>query len=146
MEFIKIAEEISLETAGLETVEYQMSIFDNIPYEAQAKMLVEAVIAEQDTLNDASITMDNMVMKYKEQDIGALYSLLGNDKSGLEEFEDVLLIQRNKNWIPIMIEQMLDKPTFFAVGAGHLSGPSGVLTLLKDEGYKLTPISIQKSE
>ena len=46
MEFIEIATENELETSGLETVEYQMSIFDSIPYEAQAKMLVESLKAE----------------------------------------------------------------------------------------------------
>jgi uncharacterized protein YbaP (TraB family) len=32
------------------------------------------------------------------------------------------------------------KPTFFAVGAGHLPGEQGVINLLKAEGYTVTPI------
>ena len=146
MEFMKIAEKKEMETAGLESIEYQMSIFDSIPYKAQAKMLVEAVHAEQDTTNNMSTQMDDMISIYKAQDLKALYSLLGKDEFGLEEFEDVLLNQRNRNWIPIMKEQIKEMPTFFAVGAGHLGGPSGVLALLRAEGYNLTPISISNSK
>ncbi len=146
MEFMKIAEEKELQTSGLETVEYQMSIFDSIPYTAQAKMLVDAVKAEQDSTQSIVSQMDEMISKYRAQDLVALHSLLGNDESGLEEFEDVLLNQRNRNWIPIMKEQMAEMPTFFAVGAGHLAGPQGVLALLKSEGYKLTPISLADSK
>ncbi len=146
MEFMKIAEDKQMETAGLETMEYQMSIFDSIPYKAQAKMLVDAVNAEQDTTSNVSTQMDDMISTYKAQDLKALHSLLGNDEFGLEEFEDVLLINRNKNWIPIMKEQIKEMPTFFAVGAGHLGGPEGVLALLRAEGYSLTPISISNSK
>lgn len=145
MEFIEIAKENGLETSGLETVQYQMSIFDSIPYEAQAKMLVDAVIAEQDTSANATSQIADMISKYKEQDLKGLYNLLGDEEAGIEQFEDVLLIQRNKNWIPIMIEQMKDMPTFFAVGAGHLAGPEGVLSLLSAEGFQLTPISLGDS-
>jgi len=135
-----------METAGLESIEYQMSIFDSIPYKAQARMLVDAVNAEQDTTSNMSTQMDDMITTYKAQDLKALHSLLGNDKFGLEEFEDVLLIQRNKNWIPIMKEQIMEMPTFFAVGAGHLGGQEGILALLRAEGYSLTPMSISNSK
>jgi uncharacterized protein YbaP (TraB family) len=40
---------------------------------------------------------------------------------------------------------MVEKPVFFAVGAGHLAGENGVIKLLRKEGYKLTPISIHKN-
>jgi uncharacterized protein YbaP (TraB family) len=146
MEFMKIAEENQMSTSGLESVEYQMSIFDSIPYKAQAKMLIDAVNAEQDTTNNMSNQMDEMISTYKAQDIKALYSLLGQDEFGLEEYEDVLLIQRNKNWIPIMKAQITEMPTFFAVGAGHLGGPQGVLALLRAEGFHLTPLSISNSK
>lgn len=141
MEFMKIAKEKELKTAGLETAEYQMSIFDSIPYKAQAKMLVDAIVAEQDTLQDMSNQMDDMINKYKTQDLQALYTMLSSEAAGLQDYEDVLLIQRNRNWIPIMKAQMKEMPTFFAVGAGHLAGPEGVLELLKAQGYKLTPLS-----
>jgi hypothetical protein len=32
---------------------------------------------------------------------------------------------------------MLEQPTFFAVGAGHLGGQGGVVALLRKEGYRV---------
>ena len=58
----------------------------------------------------------------------------------MKEYEDVLLVKRNKNWIPKIGEMATAKSTFFAVGAGHLPGKNGVINLLKAAGYTLTPI------
>jgi UDP-3-O-acyl-N-acetylglucosamine deacetylase len=57
------------------------------------------------------------------------------------EFEKILLTNRNKNWIPIMEEMILEKPTLFAVGAGHLGGPNGIIRLMIEKGYTLSPVS-----
>lgn len=142
VEFMDIAKEKEMETSGLETVEYQMSVFDSIPYKAQADMLIEAIVAEKDTSTNIETQMADMIHLYKTQDLQALQQLLKTESSGMEQFEDILLNQRNRNWIPIMITQIAEKPTFFAVGAGHLGGPEGILSLLRKEGYKLTPMSM----
>jgi len=39
---------------------------------------------------------------------------------------------------------MKTKKVFFAVGAAHLAGQTGIINLLKKEGYKLTPVSNTK--
>ena len=134
MEFAKIAKDGQKETDGLETVEFQISVFDDIPYKAQADMLVEG-IKSSSTEDD---TFQDMVQLYKEQDIDGLYDMMSEDET-LMKYEDALLVKRNKNWIPIMSKMMASKATFFAVGAGHLSGPSGVIALLKAEGYTVMP-------
>ena len=69
-----------------------------------------------------------------------LYNEMKADES-IDEYEDVLLVQRNKNWIPVMADKMLTKRTFFAVGAGHLGGPMGVISLLRAEGYTVTAVN-----
>jgi uncharacterized protein len=55
-------------------------------------------------------------------------------------FEDLLLVNRNMNWIPVMEKAMLAQGTFFAVGAGHLPGNEGVISLLKKAGYTVVPV------
>ena len=39
-----------------------------------------------------------------------------------------------------MEERMEQKPVFFAVGAGHLPGENGIIQLLRNHGYKVTPV------
>jgi uncharacterized protein YbaP (TraB family) len=136
MEFFDFAQENEKETGGLETIEFQLSVFDSIPYEAQAEMLVETIEA-QDEQNDL---FQQMVELYKSQDIEALYMSIGDDEIGAGEYEDILVRNRNERWMQGMGAFMKEGPVFFAVGAGHLGGPNGVIRLLMKEGYTVTPV------
>jgi hypothetical protein len=120
---------------GLETAEYQMSMFDSIPYEDQANMLVESI----KSTNAGEEEFKKMVELYKKQDIHGMVSMMGEEES-LGGYEDLLLVTRNKNWIPVMGEMMKTQPVFFAVGAGHLGGKNGVIALLRQEGYTVVPV------
>jgi len=45
------------------------------------------------------------------------------------------MAERNKKWMPIIIEAAKEMPTLFVFGAGHLAGPEGVVRMLRDAGY-----------
>lgn len=134
MEFMQMAEEKEYETDGLETIAFQMSVFDSIPYKDQAKMLVEGISAD----GEEDSQFAEMVELYKQQDIDGMVKFMSGDE-GFESYEDVLLTKRNENWIPLMADMMKNQATFFAVGAGHLGGKKGVIELLRNQGYTLTP-------
>ncbi len=136
MEFMQMAQNLELEMGGLETIEFQMSIFDSIPYPEQAKMLLESMRAEGEGMDE----LDVMVELYKNQDLIGMGELFNSESAGLGEWDDILLNKRNHNWIPLMENMMPEKPTFFAVGAGHLVGEQGVVALLRKEGYTLKPL------
>jgi uncharacterized protein len=138
MEFLQMGEKQKKEFAGLETVEFQMGIFDSIPYQVQAEMLVKTIKGDG---GDSNAEFNKMVEMYKSQDIEAMSKMLGSsDETDLAKYEGMLITTRNRNWIPIMKKMMLEKTTFFAVGAGHLGGEKGVVNLLRQEGYKLKPL------
>lgn len=134
-ELMALAEEYGLEILGLETMEYQIGLFDSIPYEKQADMLMESIR----TQTGESDQLEKLTRIYVDENIEAMVSTISDDDQ-LGEYEYLLVQQRNKNWIPIMEEMMASEPTFFAVGAGHLAGKEGVLRLLKDKGYTLKPL------
>ena len=46
----------------------------------------------------------------------------------------------NKKWMPIIIEAVKEMPTLFVFGAGHLTGPNGVVRMLRDAGYKVEQV------
>lgn len=135
-ELMKLAKAKSIDVDGLETPEFQMSVFDSIPYKAQAKMLVDAI----ESGGGENDEFDKMVQMYKSQDIEGMHTMIQGDEGGLANYEELLLIKRNENWIPIMTDMMLDGTTFFAVGAGHLGGKKGVIQLLEEAGYQLKPL------
>jgi uncharacterized protein YbaP (TraB family) len=58
-----------------------------------------------------------------------------------QDFETELLVKRNRKWVPLMVQAMQQKPSFFAVGAGHLGGPDGVVSLLRKQHYLLRPVN-----
>lgn len=136
MEFYEMAKEKNMKTGGLETIEFQIAVFDSIPYKDQAKMLMET-LKSGDSENDE---FKKMVDIYKKQDVEAMIEMMSSGASDLGEHEDILLTKRNQNWIPAMIKQAKQKSTFFAVGAGHLGGKNGVLHLLRKEGYTVKAV------
>lgn len=130
MELMKLAQAQDKPIAGLETAEYQMSMFDSIPYKVQAEMLVKSIQSGDEGADE----LDQLTELYKKQDINGLHEMINAD-SELSEYDELLLVRRNKNWIPVMGKMMSEQPTFFAVGAGHLAGSKGVINLLRQAGY-----------
>ena len=131
----KMALEKDMEILGLETVARQMAVFDAIPYEDQARDLMD-MVRNRDKYEKL---FQEMVTTYMSEDIEAMLELTHREMNNLEEIEQ-LLTKRNEEWIPKMTELMVSKPTFFAVGAGHLGGDEGVIALLKKEGFKVKPV------
>ena len=62
--------------------------------------------------------------------------------NGHPELKDLLLKQRNRNWVP-QIETLLAgrDDVLVVVGAGHLVGPDSVIRMLRDKGYEVTRVS-----
>jgi hypothetical protein len=83
--------------------------------------------------------MNEMIEVYKKNDAELLYDYV--QKQGTDGMnEEVLLVNRNKNWIPKLNKIMRDKSSFIAVGGAHLGGKTGVLALLKNAGYTVTAV------
>lgn len=135
MSFVKMAREQNKEVQGLETIEEQMKIFDDMPDTVQAQMLLRYVNEFDQQKKDFA----NMVQLYKKQDLDSLYQqiMASPDIAGSEE---ELLFKRNKNWIPVIESAMKNESLFIAVGAGHLAGQQGVLNLLKEKGYTIEAV------
>lgn len=137
-ELMKITKEQNEEIFGLEKAEDQMKVFDEISYQDQADELLKTV---KDNLEKDKKEFQEMITIYQNKDIeGMLKMMSDSDNKITSENQDILLNDRNKKWIPIMIKTMKDKPTFFGVGAGHLAGEEGVIKLLRKQGYKVEAV------
>lgn len=137
-ELMKITKEQNEEIFGLEIAEDQMKVFDEISYQDQAEELLKTV---KDNLEKDKKEFNEMMAIYQNKDIeGMLKMMSDSDNKITSENQDILLNDRNKKWIPIMIKIIKDKPTFFGVGAGHLAGEEGVIKLLRKKGYKVEAV------
>lgn len=134
--FMQMAKENGLEILGLETIEDQMAVFDKIPYEKQAKDVVEMVRNQEETKQEFA----EMVKAYNNEDIDQLFNIIDDYADTATEMEE-LIVNRNQNWIPVIGELAKEKVSFFGVGAAHLGGEQGVINLLKEAGYTVSPVN-----
>lgn len=135
-ELMKLAKEQKKEVNGFETGQYQASLFDSIPYTEQAAGLLKTI----DSFTQYRQSFDSLNLAYKNQDLPAMETLFGKEDMGLESHMDLLLYNRNRNWVEKLKKILPEKNIFIAVGAGHLVGEKGVLALLKKAGYAVRPI------
>lgn len=135
-ELMEIANQNKKEIKGLETMQFQASVFDSIPYEWQAKELLKSI----DSFSVYKKEFDTMLLEYKNQQLSAMEKLISKSEFGGEKYNDILLVNRNKNWVGQLKNIMNKKSVFVAVGAGHLVGEMGLLSLLRKEGYTVEPL------
>lgn len=126
------------EVFGLETIKEQMEIFDQIPYEIQAEELVKMVKSD---LKKDKEEIKKMIAIYKNKDIDAMQQIMDESENKItSENKKILIYDRNNKWIPTIIKIINEKPTFIAVGAGHLAGNEGIIKLLRRNGYRVEAV------
>lgn len=135
-ELMKLAKVQKKDIKGLETMELQAAVFDSIPYEEQAKELLKSI----DSMELNKKNFDTMMMVYKSQRLSAFEALFSKSEFGMQDHEDILLNKRNLNWVEQLGIILKKENVFIAVGAGHLVGENGLITLLRKKGYKVLPL------
>ena len=124
---------------GLESMGYQASVLDSIPYKLQAEQLLSYIDnAEKGGDEDKELT--EMMNAYINQDLQKLEEMLMKSDPSISNYTDILLYNRNRNWVNKLKGLLSEKALLIAVGAGHLPGKEGCINLLRKEGYKVTPV------
>lgn len=119
--------------AGLETIEQQFQALEKVALKEQASELVKLI----KDFSGMRLKMRELSALYKAENLDELTRLL-REMPG--EMTEALVSVRNRAWIPA-IEKLMKKYTnFIAVGAGHLPGEQGVISLLRKKGYMVEPV------
>ena len=127
---------------GLETAESQLAAMASIPNDAQIKIL-KAGLVYADRTDDM---IETLVQMYLKRNIAAtmpfqlaLAEKAGVDPSIYDDFIRILITDRNRK-MRDAAQPLLEKGNaFVAVGSLHLPGHTGLVTLLREAGYKVTP-------
>ena len=117
---------------GLETAESQIDRFDTMPESLQEQMLRNAL----EELDSQQAELTAILAAWQRGDAEALdRTLLSAFKKYPAAYQS-LIVERNNNWMP-QIEQCLTRatPCLVVVGAAHLVGEDGLLSLLQRKGY-----------
>lgn len=133
--FEERARKDSKPTAGLESVEFQLSIFAELSAELQEKLLLQT-LAEVEAIGE---DFAEMLSAWRKGDADTLQQFLFRDADKYPDLMEAFLTKRNRNWVkPVLGYLEGERTTFVLVGAGHIGGEDGLIDLLKKEGCVVT--------
>lgn len=133
-------EQADKELGAFETLDDQINTIVSSPIADQAKTLLEA--CELDSLME-KMTIE-LADAYIHQEIDYLLTAIENPQYGskpTDEELDRILWSRNQRWAEKLATLMPQQSILVCVGAGHLPGSKGLIALLRNAGYTVTPVS-----
>jgi hypothetical protein len=143
MKIAEIGKARGMQVVGLETIPEQLQALASVP-EAQQLNMLRASLKFADRTNDL---METLVQLYLDRKIAAAMPFqiaiarqVGVNDDAYAGFQEKLLVERNAK-MRQAAEPLLEKGgVFIAIGALHLPGDKGLVALLQQAGYTLTPI------
>ena len=136
MHFYSKAKDAGMHLFGLETLDEQMAAVNSLTKEEQAEMIMDAI--KPDKKNGESEN-DKMIRLYTAGKLDSL-SIFSEEMEMGESFEAEFIDKRNHRMAE-RIEPLISKDaTFIAVGALHLPGETGLISLLRQKGYTVEAV------
>jgi uncharacterized protein YbaP (TraB family) len=137
--FQQQAKQTQRKLIGLETPEEQIHVlYGQFSYERQAALLSHYV----QTREKAQEEMEALNSSYRNQELTKLEAMLSSYQYEKKETE-ALLDNRNKKWMNVLPDLMKEQSTFVAIGALHLAGENGLVSLLRKSGYTVKPLKMK---
>jgi uncharacterized protein len=141
---VDIARENKIGTVGLETIIEQLEVLDGLAHETERALLI-AIIRQADRGEDV---VETAIARYNDGDIGSLLAWLRSAEPlpGVARaqippaFLDRLITARNYRMHDRALPLLQRGGAFIAVGAAHLPGNEGLLSLFEKDGFKVETI------
>ncbi len=141
-ELAAYAKSKGMEVDGLETVAEQLTAIASLPQEYHVSSL-EETLANDVKVEDMIATLKYL---YLEERMGMVIPLMkelapvGFSGEGAAQFQEALITVRNRTMLKRVLPMLESDNNFVAVGALHLPGEEGLVNLLRQEGFDLTPV------
>ena len=121
-------------TSGLETLEFQLGIFDQLSKREQELMLRETA----GELERIDKNVKDIVESWLKGDGERLAALLLAGMRQYPELQQKLVIERNRRWLD-QIAKLVEQGSnaMVVVGAAHLVGQEGIVDMLKARGLSV---------
>ncbi|MFN7678923.1 MAG: TraB/GumN family protein [Cyanobacteriota bacterium] len=120
---------------SLETMDFQLSIFDQMPERSQLRLLDETIAG----LDQPPRELERITQLWATGQAEALAIGRGDTTRTIPGHYSALITKRNKRWTDWLVNR-LDRPgkVFVAVGAAHFAGDESVLRMLRARNFKVT--------
>ncbi len=137
---LQTAQQNGADVYGLESLSEQGNIFSNMDFDTQVKLLLDTVCHYDVVKKDFEL----MKSLYLERDVKGLFTQSSKYSFSQEPvYKDLMkriLVDRNYTMTDRMLNILEKGNAFIAIGAMHLPGEEGVLSLLGKQGYKIHSI------
>ena len=118
----------------LEDPKIQIDMLSNMADGIENEYVADAVDGIFKSVNEAV----TLVSEWKEGIAKTTEDLLGSQKKQWPTVYEIMVLDRNLAWIPIIENYLTTKPIeFVIVGMAHVYGPDGLLAQLKNKGCKI---------
>jgi uncharacterized protein len=133
--FAAMAAKAGKPTAGLETGDMQIALFDGMTDAEQTQLILDTL----DELDGSGKRIDEMHAMWRRGEGDRLFAETGAEmKAKYPSLYARMNSDRNRAWLP-QVQKMLDDgnsdDTLVVVGSMHLLGSDGLVALLKAKGY-----------
>lgn len=142
---IERAQARDIPVRALEPYDTLFTLFAGLTQDDQLAMVRSALAMEQQA-EDLSVTLADTYFAEEGRLIWEFTKKLTREAPGTDPeqaardialVETALMVDRNRAWIPVIVEAAAKGPVVAAFGALHLSGDQGVLNLLAQHGFTL---------
>ena len=136
-------------TGGLETNNDQLSIFNNLTLREQTKLLDDTIEFMEEASAENTSVAENSLNAYLQGDLEGLFTYLVSymkDEPFYEKLLEQLIDDRNHRMTKEILNLVNENPDeiyFFAVGAGHFWGETGINKLLSEAGYSIENVAAE---
>ena len=133
-------------TGGLETFQEQMQYFENLSQQEELKMLSDTVEFMENANTEGTSIAEDFIRYYKQGDIdafGQLFVKYVKEDEFSKDFMQKILHDRNVLMADRIAKKIKNNPSksyFFAVGAGHYWGDTGIQHLLEEKGLDVVRV------
>ncbi|MFW7379045.1 MAG: TraB/GumN family protein [Oligoflexus sp.] len=138
-----------LEIRGFESLEDQLLMFQKFCTADKIKTIIDHKNEAKELIQGLSSAYQNSSKKQaqdsQEQDAFANFMVTMLQSMSAED-RRILLHERNHRWMKIFESLTAGRSSFIAVGAGHIPGEDGLVTLLRKAGYQVRPAFLQVKE
>ncbi len=141
------AQELGKKVGSLETIEEQVRILDSLSEQEQVMMLRDTLDFLDEYRAKGIDMTDELIDWYVRGDLSEFGELMVGyvgEGAFYEKFLDKVLYQRNylmADRIEALLKENPNRSHFFAVGAGHYWGETGVQNLLAEKGFEIRRVS-----
>ncbi|MBL7871755.1 MAG: TraB/GumN family protein [Cyclobacteriaceae bacterium] len=140
IELLKFAKKNRVKSFSLEAIDREAQALNSFSMQDQITALLHSI----DNFEKQKNEFQKLMRDYPQGKLEEIFEYTLHPLENNQQFIEAFYYTRNKEWM-VSIEKMIsENVSFISVGISHLEGEGGLLNLLKEKGYTLTPVQVTK--